>query len=544
VNNPDQMITWSRGNGRLPGHLWNGNTPVEEERPAADPNGGLANLGFIGAALRRRARVWCFTAVLGLVIGTGLYAKFPPAYHASTTVLLAYNPDVNPEVEAANEANVAESEPVASRVVQELKLPQTIASFQKAYTVTVVTDNVLTIDVGAPSLAAAMQRASALATAFLQDRASYALAEEQQQEAQLDQQANAARQKLQALQAQEGQLPTPLPAADKAEYDHLETQITQQDEILSYVTSTNLATKTTANTIVTDSYVLDPATPVKRSKIKGPGLYFFGGLLGGLAVGMAGVVIAALTSRRLRRRDDVAAALGAPVRLSVGRVRPRRLPLTRPRRAAKRKLDMKRVVMYLRGAVPVTSRGPASLAVVAVDDAQVVVQAFASLAASCAAEGKQVVVADLSGGAHLARLLRISDPGIHAVRQNGANLVLFLPQPEDIAPVGPVPGGAFSAVPAQAAPELVNACSSAHLLLTFATLDPALGGDHLRTWATNAVAVVTAGESTVEKVHSVGEMIRLAGTRLDSVVLLGADENDESLGVTDPADQSMLIKPV
>ena len=73
---------------------------------------------------------------------------------------------------------------------------------------------------------------------------------------------------------------------------------------------------------------------------------------------------------------------------------------------------MKRVVAYLRGAVPGSSRGPASLAVVAVDDAQVVAQAFASLAASYAAEGKQVVVADLSGGAYLARLLRVSDPGI------------------------------------------------------------------------------------------------------------------------------------
>ncbi len=57
------------------------------------------------------------------------------------------------------------------------------------------------------------------------------------------------------------------------------------------------------------------------------------------------------------------------------------------------------------------------------------------------------------------------------------------------------------------------------------------------------VVVVTAGESSVEKVHSVGEMIRLAGTRLDSVVLIGADKSDESLGVPDPADQSMLINP-
>jgi hypothetical protein len=32
-------------------------------------------------------------------------------------------------------------------------------------------------------------------------------------------------------------------------------------------------------------------------------------------------------------------------------------------------------------------------------------------------------------------------------------------------------------------------------------------------------------------------MIRLAGTRLDSVVLLGADKSDESLGISRTADE-------
>jgi hypothetical protein len=45
--------------------------------------------------------------------------------------------------------------------------------------------------------------------------------------------------------------------------------------------------------------------------------------------------------------------------------------------------------------------------------------------------------------------------------------------------------------------------------------------------------VVTAGASTAARAHAVSEMIRLSGTRLDSVILLGADKNDESLGVAD-----------
>jgi capsular polysaccharide biosynthesis protein len=480
--------------------------------------------------------------VIGLAIGSALYLKYPPAYHANATVLLVYNGNQDPAVQVQTEASLAQSQAVARRVVQQLKLPQSVASLQAAYTVTVVTDNVLTINVGAPSSAAAVQRASALAATFLQYRAQYARTQQQQLFVQLDRQYNAAQKRLTELEAQLGQIPAAqTTTAQKAEYDKLQTQMGQQQQIIQYTTDTKSATQTTTNTMATGSYVLNPATALPYSRIKGPGLYFAGGLFGGLAIGMGGVILAALLSRRLRRRDDVAAVLGAPVKLSVGPLRaPRRRP-SLPRRSAKRKLDMRRVVVYLRGAVPGSSRGPASLAVVAVDDAQVVAQVVSSLAFSCATEGKQVVVADLSSDAHLARLLRVSSPGIHDVSQNGANLVVVVPEAEDVAPAGPVPSGASPAVPTQANAALVAACSSADVLLTLATLDPAFGGDHLGTWTTNAVAVVTAGESSVEKVYSVREMLRLAGTRLDSVVLIGADKSDETLGAVDPAEQSVLI---
>ena len=67
-------------------------------------------------------------------------------------------------------------------------------------------------------------------------------------------------------------------------------------------------------------------------------------------------------------------------------------------------------------------------------------------------------------------------------------------------------------------------------MLSIVTLNPAFGGDYLRSWATDAVAVITAGQSTATRIHAAGEMIRLAGIRLGSVVVLGADRNDESLG--------------
>jgi capsular polysaccharide biosynthesis protein len=540
VKDPDQIVTWFRGD-EPGGRLWAyDDGPADEERTVPDLTGGLVNLGFFTAALRRSAWVWVLTAVAGLLIGSALYVKYPPAYHATATVLLVDDSNQNPAEEVLTDQSLAQSEPVAARVVRVLSIPESVAKFQTNYTVTPVTDNVLTLNAGASSSAEAVQRASALATAFLQYRARYERTQQQQLFAQLDQQYNAAQQQLKVLEAQIGQMPSALStSAQKAKAASLQTKLSQQEQIVQYVTATKSAARSNTNAMVVGSYELDPATPVHRSNVKETMLYVAGGLFGGLVVGMAIVVFAALLSRRLRRRDDVAIALGAPVRLSVGPLRPRRWPPTLGR-AAKQKRDMKRVVMYLRGAVPGSSQGPGSLSLIAVDDAQVVAQVVVSLAASCAAAGKRVVVADLSGGAHLTRLLGVSDPGVQRVTYNGAALMVIRPEPEEFAPIGPLPGRAFPAMPARANAALTGVYSSADLLLTLAVLDPAFGGDHLGTWATNAVALVTAGKSSAEKIHSVGQMIRLAGTRLNSVVLLGADKSDESLGVIEETEQSAL----
>ena len=182
--------------------------------------------------------------------------------------------------------------------------------------------------------------------------------------------------------------------------------------------------------------------------------------------------------------------------------------------------------------MPRRTQGAQGLAIVAVDNAPVVAQAVMELATSYAGSGTQVVTADLSSGAHLAHLARVKGPGTHTVSRNGVTFTMAVPERDDLAPAGPLPP--FNSPPgrAQAPDPLVTSDVAADLLLTLATLDPAVGGDHLATWASNAVVVVTSGESSAERIHSVGEMIRLAGMRLDSVVLLGADKSDESLGLT------------
>ena len=204
---------------------------------------------------------------------------------------------------------------------------------------------------------------------------------------------------------------------------------------------------------------------------------------------------------------------------------------------------MRRVVAHMRHTIPGSSQGPAGLAVVAVDNAQVVAPAVVSLAASCANEGRQVVVADLSSDASVARLLGIKDPGVNTASIDGSKLLVMVPERDDAAPIGPIHSSTSPPTGSgQASETLVAACASADLMLTLVTLDPAFGGDHLATWTTDVVTMVTAGQSSATRIHAVSEMIRLAGTRLVSVVLTGADKTDESLGVPRTPDKPTQVE--
>jgi hypothetical protein len=109
--------------------------------------------------------------------------------------------------------------------------------------------------------------------------------------------------------------------------------------------------------------------------------------------------------------------------------------------------------------------------------------------------------------------------------------VVAVPARDDVAPLGPLQSPAAPVGSARADEALTAVCADADLVLSLVNLDPAYGGEHLATWATEVVAVVTAGRSTAVRIHAVGEMIRLSGARLGSVLVLGADKRDESIGL-------------
>jgi capsular polysaccharide biosynthesis protein len=485
-------------------------------------------------------------AVVGLLLGFGIYKASPHQYQASASLLLTLSPSENTQSTAVNNQAIAETRPVAGLAERKLGLQQSVSSFLSTYTVTPNTDRLLTITASAPSANQAVLRASAVASAFLTFRANELQDEQNLVLQSLDQQINLTKQHISSIRAQISQISSqPTSPTQQSQISRLRAERTSATDTLANlqqaVTSNQTTTQPTITAAVKGSQILSVA-PLPHSRLKSVVSYAAVGLIVGLVLGLGIVVLRALVSDRLRQRDDIAYALDAPVKLSVGTLHARRWLPTLPGRAAKRDLDMRRVIAHLQSAVPTSAQRSAGLAIVAVDNAPVVARAVAALATSYASQGNQVVAADLSSGARMAHLLGAKSPGAHAVSRNGVNFTVAVPDSDDAAPVGPVRAVTSPAEPTQAGDALVASFASVDVLLTLVTLDPALGGDHLATWATNAVVVVSAGQSSAERIHGVGEMIRLAGTRLASVVLIGADKSDESLGLTGRSDEQAGIE--
>ncbi|MGO8726793.1 MAG: Wzz/FepE/Etk N-terminal domain-containing protein, partial [Streptosporangiaceae bacterium] len=145
MNDGDQIAALSVSeNGDLPGRLWAFDEfSTNEDSSTADLATGLISLGFIRAALRRRAWLWCAATAIGLLAGLGLFIKVPPAYQASTSLLITNYPDEQAGDAALDNQAIAQSRTVAGDALRALGLRQSVTKFIGDYTVTVVTNRVL-----------------------------------------------------------------------------------------------------------------------------------------------------------------------------------------------------------------------------------------------------------------------------------------------------------------------------------------------------------------------------------------------------------------
>ena len=542
MTDQDQSVRFSlNGSNSEPDRLSVYDDFAATENRSADLAPGLVSLGFITAAVRRSMRFLLVIALIGPVIGLGVYFKSPHPYQASASVLLTHPPSEDILTATGNNQAMAETRAVAGLAVQELGLQQNASTFLSTYSAASVTDRILTITASAPSSNQAVLQADAVAKAFLTFRAKELQGQENQLVQSINQQISQAKQHLNSINGQISQLPSqPTGPTRQSQISKLQQEQADAESTLNNlqqaIISTQTNTQPTLTAALKNSVVLSVAA-LPRSRLKPLVTYGLVGLIAALAVGLAIVIIRAVVSDRLRRRDDIAYALDAPIKLSVRTLRPRRRLPFLPGRAAQGDLDMRRVVTHLRSALPRGTHGPVGLAVVAVDNAPVVAEVVVALAASYASQGHQVVAADLSSGADMAHLLRVKSAGAHAVSRNGVSFTAVVPDRDDATLIGPLRTVTSEEGALQAGDAVAASYASANVLLTLVTLDPCIGGGYLATWATNSVVMVTAGLSSAVRIHAVGEMIRAAGIRLISAVLIGADKSDESLGLTPRPDE-------
>jgi capsular polysaccharide biosynthesis protein len=264
-------------------------------------------------AARRRRRLWVSMAFAGLVLGAALHVVLPSKISAVSKVYLVEPTNQDPTAAIASDVNLLQTRKVAETAMSILHLSPNQPVI--AYKAAALGTSIVAIKVSAPSASAAKAETNAVAQAFLEVR-------NQIQTQVTTDQVTSLRADEASLQADLGTVTSQIsrlqgPSATRnALTDRQTNDSTQissdQQQITQATQSESLVTKS--------SGVLDPAyivvTSTKKTAIK-DGL---SGLVAGLALGLGIVVVGELLSDRPRHRADVAAALGAPVELSVGRL--------------------------------------------------------------------------------------------------------------------------------------------------------------------------------------------------------------------------------
>ena len=244
------------------------------------------------------------------------------------------------------------------------------------------------------------------------------------------------------------------------------------------------------------SQVLDPAVAVQVSAKKVTAMDALTGLIAGLGIGIGIVIVGAIISDRPRRRSEVAAALGAPVDLSVGRYVP---PLVfrqfRLRRSLKRPGVTMQMVARRLGA-RLDAEPSSTLAAVAVGPTGATAIGVATLALWLASEGKRVVLVDTADGRPLAALFKAKGvPGSpQPIIFDGLLLTLIVAPEDPSAMIGEV-------------------FEDDDAVLVLASVTPSIGADHIATWAKSAVVFVTAGQVTGTLMLSTSQIPAKQGLR-------------------------------
>lgn len=495
---------------------------------------GLVTLHFIRTAVRRLWFVWVTTAVLGTIVGAGFGFLVPPASTATTTLYLAHEPGTDPAAGMATDVTLMRTRTVASELQDRLGLDSTPEDIQASITLNPVTSAVLVVHATGPDDRSAVARARALVEIFLAFRAEQLQARSEALLSGYRAREESLRERIEGLNTQYDSLRNSGPEG-RVQASAVLTQRAQLDAEVNRIQQSVEETTLHTHATVAASHVIDPATLVLRSPLKRGVLATASGMIGGTGLGVCLVLLLALTSQSLRRREDVALALSAPVRFSAGGLRGRRWPVG-GRSPADRDAELQMLAGGLEELLSPRRSRQTRLVIGGVGkDAGADVELIATaLAIRLAASGQSVFIADLTERGRIgSRLLK---QWAHQPAASGAEQPYVL-RPDDVPVVATGPlGNARSALSDDS--EAAAAWERTGTILTVVDLDPAVSADNLRSWGEKVAVVVHSGRSTAERLNAVAELVRCAGLHLISAILVGSDRRDDSSGLVEMAEHS------
>jgi hypothetical protein len=509
-------------------------------------------------ALVRTWPIWVGAMVVGALLGlAALYVV--PHRGSATTTLLMIHPDPTDPAAMTTDVNLLQTRKVADGVIADLGLSETPEALLSSVTVDPVTNQILKLTVTGPSDQAAVDRATSLVEHFLEFRGqelrsvSDGLVQgSQKRVADLQSQVQQLTQEYDALSAQR-------PVDQVRATDILTARATLGSQISTLqrsIEDTSLQTEAA----VTSTHVIDPPATEPRAGKKQLVLYAASGaiLAGALVIGT--ILLLALTSDRLRRRGEVAAALGVPVRVGVGPLpsdgalsrswaavtgRVARIlrghPVRWTERRRHRNLDA--LVGGLETALPtrLTSAGarrgqepprvgrksgPTTLGLAAIDRAETAAVVLRALGERLATLGVPVLLVDLSSeGALAGRSAGLSEP-----RDPERPLRTFRPAGDPTLAAGPRRSARRVAPDPEELGELAEAWEEAEAVLALVEVDPGMDLDVLRTWVNRVVPFVSAGRASEELLTTIAGLLQQSALEVPFALLEGVDRSDQSLG--------------
>nr|WP_202486972.1 Wzz/FepE/Etk N-terminal domain-containing protein [Streptomyces sp. SID8354] len=446
----------------------------------------MLDLQALAVAVRRRRRLWCSLALLGLLIGAATAVLLLPRPAAMTKVLVAHQEDQPNDTGTLirTDVELLGTTRIAAQALHSLKSSEKPEDFMPDYRGTGLTNNLLRIDVTGDSDAQAVARAKALADAFIADHVRRMREAAQAESKTLLGQ----RDRMQGELAQVNkEIGGRSPKGDPKESASTESLFARRAELTSRISDFGQrAEEARIGTpkVVSGTQIVDAPRAVRHSLPKTVATDAAIGLALGLVLGLAVAAVGAVVADRPVLRRDIAANLGASVLAELPRRSGRRWQRRRTRAARERlTATLARTVRGSEEPVSLLELGCAhSTSLLARD-----------LAGALAAEGPVVVVDGLPG-----------------------------PQ---LAGRRPKPGG-----PTVVSGECAAAGAPDELRLGVGSVAPGTAWTDLQYLGTRTVLVVRAGHGSTAWLHTVARQLADQRIPVIGVVLIDPDPRDRTDG--------------